>query len=32
LRQVTVGGSTAPEALVKALAEIGFPATVVTAA
>lgn len=31
-RQVTVGGNTAPETLVKALAEIGFPASVVTAA
>ena len=29
-RQVAVGGAAAPEALVKALAEIGFPAQVVT--
>lgn len=31
-RQVTAAGPATPEALVKALAEIGFPASVVTAA
>lgn len=29
-RQVEVGGSAAPDALVKALDEIGFPARIVT--